>query len=111
MTLEKDKGDQGKYYICYPKPPILDMKWENRDINVEEWANIPNFPLLVNEGLGKHCYNDSSVIYIASSKSCEPKRFLRRWNRVGKKYIQEQQRNHGFCQWNGQECGKVLVSE
>ena len=29
------------------------MKWENRDINVEEWANIPNFPLLVNEGLGK----------------------------------------------------------
>ena len=32
----------------------------------------------------KHCYNDSSVIYIASSKSCEPKRFVRRWNRVGK---------------------------
>ena len=59
----------------------------------------------------KLCYNDSSVIYIASSKSCEPKRFVRRWNRVGKKYIQEQQRNHWFFQWNGQECGKVLVSE
>ena len=49
LTLEKDKGDQGKYYICYPKPPVLDMKWESRDINVEEWANIPKFPLLVNE--------------------------------------------------------------
>ena len=49
MTLEKDKGDQGKYYICYPKPPVLDMKWESRDINVEEWAKIPKFPLLINE--------------------------------------------------------------
>ena len=59
----------------------------------------------------KRCHNDSSVIYIASSKSCQPKRFVRRWNRVGKRYIQEQQQNHGFCQWNGQECGQVLVSE
>ena len=49
MTLEKDKGDQSKCYICYPKPPVLDMKWENRDIYVEEWTNIPKFPLLVNE--------------------------------------------------------------
>ena len=51
MTLEKDKEDQGKYY--YPKPPVLDMKWEDRDINVVEWANIPKFPLLVNEDLEK----------------------------------------------------------
>ena len=49
MTPQQDKGDQGKYCICYPKPPVLDVKWENRDINVEEWANIPKFPLLVNE--------------------------------------------------------------
>ena len=42
MTLEKDKEDQSKYYLSYPKPPVLDMKWENRDINVVEWANIPN---------------------------------------------------------------------
>ena len=43
MTLEKDKEDQSKYYLSYPKPPVLDMKWENHDINVVEWANIPKF--------------------------------------------------------------------
>ena len=32
MTLEKDNEDQSKYYLSYPKPPVLDMKWENRDI-------------------------------------------------------------------------------
>ena len=48
MTLEKDKEDQSKYYLSYPKPPVLDMKWENRDINVIEWENIPKFPLLLN---------------------------------------------------------------
>ena len=48
MTLEKDKEDQSKYYLCYPKPPVLSMKWENHDINVVEWANIPKFPLLLN---------------------------------------------------------------
>ena len=47
-TLEKDKKDQSKYYLSYPKLPILNMKWENRDINVVEWANIPKFPLLLN---------------------------------------------------------------
>ena len=34
MTFEKDKEDQGKYYVSYPKPPVLDMKWENRPIDV-----------------------------------------------------------------------------
>ena len=42
MTLEKDKEDQSKYYLSYPKLPVLDMKSANRDINVVEWANIPN---------------------------------------------------------------------
>ena len=44
-TLEKE--DPSKY-LNYPKPPVLDMKWENRDINVVEWANIPKFPPLLN---------------------------------------------------------------
>ena len=35
MTLEKDKS--------YPKPPVLNMKWANRDINVVERPNIPKF--------------------------------------------------------------------
>ena len=35
MNLEKGKS--------YPKPPVLSMKWANRDINVVEWANIPMF--------------------------------------------------------------------
>ena len=46
MTLEKDKEDQSKYYLSYPKPPVLDMKSANRDINVVEWTNIPNFSAL-----------------------------------------------------------------
>ena len=48
LNLEKDKEGQSKYYLSYPKPPVLDMKWENHDINVVEWANIPKFPLLQN---------------------------------------------------------------
>ena len=48
MTLEKDKEDQSKYYLSYPKLPVLDMKLTNRDINVVEWANIPNFSALDN---------------------------------------------------------------
>ena len=28
------------------KPPVLNMKWANRDINVVEWANIPKFSAL-----------------------------------------------------------------
>ena len=46
LTLEKDKEDQSKYYLSYPKPPVLDMIWGNRDINVIEWANIPKFSAL-----------------------------------------------------------------
>ena len=49
MTLEKDKENQSKYYVSYPKPPFLDMKLANRDvINVVKWANIPNFSALDN---------------------------------------------------------------
>ena len=48
MTLEKDKEDQSKYYLSYPKLPVLDMKLTNRDINVAEWANISNFSALDN---------------------------------------------------------------
>ena len=32
MTLEKDKEDQNKYHLSYPKPSVLDMKWESPDI-------------------------------------------------------------------------------
>ena len=46
MTLEKDKEDQTKYYVSYPKSPVLDIKWENRDVNVVDWENIRKFSLL-----------------------------------------------------------------
>ena len=46
LNLEKDKEDQSKYYLSYPKLPVLDMKSANRDVNVAEWANIPNFNAL-----------------------------------------------------------------
>ena len=49
LTLEKDCEGQSKYYLSYPKPLFLDMKWENNDINVVEWANIPKFSSLLNE--------------------------------------------------------------
>ena len=48
MTLEKDKEEQSKYYLSYPKPPVLDMKSANHDINFVEWANIPKFNTLNN---------------------------------------------------------------
>ena len=48
MTLQKDKEDQSKYYLSYPKLPVLDMKWENHNINVVESANIPKFTPLLN---------------------------------------------------------------
>ena len=48
MTLGKDKEDQSKYYLSYPKLSALDMKLTNRDINDVEWANIPNFSALEN---------------------------------------------------------------
>ena len=46
VTLENDKKDQTKYYLSYPKPPVLDIKWANRDVNVVDWANIPKFSAL-----------------------------------------------------------------
>ena len=47
MTLEKDKEDQIKYNLNYPKPPVIDMNCENLDINVVEWASNPKFPFLL----------------------------------------------------------------
>ena len=46
LTFEKDKEDQSKYYLSYPKLPVLDMKSANRDINVVDLATIPNFSTL-----------------------------------------------------------------
>ena len=46
MTLEKDKKDETKYYLSYPKPQFLDIKWANRDVNIVDWANIPKFCVL-----------------------------------------------------------------
>ena len=43
QTLEKNNEGQSKYYLSYSKPCVLDMKWENRDINVIDRANIPKF--------------------------------------------------------------------
>ena len=46
LTLEKEKEDQSKYYLRYPKSSVLDMKSANRDINVVEWANVSNISSL-----------------------------------------------------------------
>ena len=43
LTLEKEKKDQSKYYLNYPKPLALDIKQKNCDINVVEWGSIPKF--------------------------------------------------------------------
>ena len=47
MPLEKDKEDQSKYSLNDRKLLVLDMKWENRGINVAEL--FPKFPLLLNK--------------------------------------------------------------
>ena len=73
LTLAKENEDQSKYYLSYPKPPVLDMKSENLDINVVEWTNIPNVsalddlvtPLLSPSNIGIRnipsdvCYDDT----------------------------------------------------
>ena len=41
--------------------------------------------------------NDSRAVYIASSESCQPKRFVRCCNKIERKYIQEQQPNQFHC--------------
>ena len=46
LTLEKDKKDQSKYYISYPKLLALDMKWENCFINVVGRSNIRKYSKL-----------------------------------------------------------------
>ena len=46
LTLEKDKEDQSKYYLSYPRPSVLNMKQKNRDINVVEQANTTKFSVL-----------------------------------------------------------------
>ena len=46
MTLEKDNVDSSKFYLSYPKPPVLEMQWANCDINVVEWTNISKFNAL-----------------------------------------------------------------
>ena len=46
MIFQKDKEDQSKYYLSYPKQPVLDMKWENCTIIVEEQANTLKFSKL-----------------------------------------------------------------
>ena len=40
---------KNEYYLSYLKPSVLDMKWENGDINVVEKMNIPKISLLQNE--------------------------------------------------------------
>ena len=63
MTLEKDKEEQSKYYLSYPKPPVLDMKWANRVINVLDWANIPKFSALDDLVTPLKCLNLFFVTY------------------------------------------------
>ena len=41
--------------------------------------------------------NNSRAVYVVSSEYCKPKRFVRCWNKVERKYIQEQQPNPLYC--------------
>ena len=46
--MRKKKCDHSKYYLSYPKPRILDMKWETSDIDVVERTNNDKFSKLDN---------------------------------------------------------------
>ena len=39
----QSRKNHRKYYLNYPKSPVLDIKWENCDIIVLEQENIPKF--------------------------------------------------------------------
>ena len=47
VTLEKENENLSKYYLSYPRLPVLNMKLKNHGINVVEWANVPKFPPLL----------------------------------------------------------------
>ena len=47
-STQKDKEDHSKYYLSYLKPPVLDMKWKTRDINVVERAHTEMFSKIDN---------------------------------------------------------------
>ena len=47
LALEKDNEEQSKYYSAIASR-LFWMKWENQDINLVEWANIPKLPPLLN---------------------------------------------------------------
>ena len=112
MTHEKDQEDQNKYYLSYTKPPVLDMKWENRDINVIECKHfkVPSsrkWRLGENVALQKSrvtltvvSSNNSRVVYTASSESCESRRFVRCWNKIERKHVQEQPNQFHFYNQN-----------
>ena len=46
LPLEKYEEDQSKYCLSYPKLLVLEVKWENGNINFAEWANIAKFSKL-----------------------------------------------------------------
>ena len=54
-------------YLSYSKPPVLDMKWENRDANVVEEANIPKFSKLDNIGTSLRLFELFFVWVLATS--------------------------------------------
>ena len=50
-----------KYYIIYPKPPLLDNQWESRGINVVKQAKILTFSKL--DDLGTPLGLSESLFY------------------------------------------------
>ena len=43
MTLEKDKEDQSKYYLSYPKPPVLDVTWKTVKLMLQNEETFQSF--------------------------------------------------------------------
>ena len=54
-----ERQGRSKYYLGYSKPPLVDMRWENCDINVAEQANILKFSKLDNIGTLSDILNHS----------------------------------------------------
>ena len=88
------------------------MKWENRDINVIECKHF-KVPFSRKWRLGENVAlqksrvtltvvssNNSRVVYTASSESCESRRFVRCWNKIERKHVQEQPNQFHFYNQN-----------
>ena len=100
MAFEKDKKDQSKCYLSYPKPPVLDMKWENcgkhsKVSSSTKWGLGKNVDGMLNS---KWLVLIHLWITILHFSSAYPQKFIFKNNNKSVPLLQPE---HEFCQQSG----------